>query len=231
MNPARFKAAALPGPTNPGPRKEVLFSGPRHPPRLSQGLLADNSWVSVAQHSPRQPADKAGGPVSPDLRPPPREPSCGSSQEEGEDAATPPSPPRCPGRAGGAALTPEGHEDGEEDGGRVVKEVAGAGRGAGRAHPPVAAGLVAQRAHGDVVSLVTHLHAGREGGSCVPDPCRPPGTSPPGATLRGESAGGPLHGGQDPAPEAASTRAWSPPRTQGHPGGPSSAPPVTRLEA
>lgn len=93
MNPARFKAAALPGPTNPGPRKEILFLGPRHPPRLSQGLLADNSWVSVAQHSPRQPADKAGGPVSPDLRPPPREPSCGSSQEEGEDAATPPSPP------------------------------------------------------------------------------------------------------------------------------------------
>lgn len=62
-----------------------------------------------------------------------------------------------------APLTPEGHEDGEEHGGRVVKEVAGAGRGAGGAHLPVAAGLVTQGAHGDVVSLVTHLHAAREG--------------------------------------------------------------------
>ena len=77
---------------------------------------------------------------------------------------------------GGARLTPEGHEDGEEDSGGVVEEVAGAGRGARRAHLPVAAGLVTQRAHGDVVSLVTHLHAGTEGAAQSPDgqgPCRP----------------------------------------------------------
>jgi hypothetical protein len=59
-------------------------------------------------------------------------------------------------------LTPEGHEDGEEDGGRVVKEVTGTGCGAGRAQLPVAAGLVTERAHGDIVFLVTHLHAARE---------------------------------------------------------------------
>lgn len=79
---------------------------------------------------------------------------------------------------GGTRLTPEGHEDGEEDSGGVVEEVAGAGRGARRAHLPVAAGLVTQRAHGDVVSLVTHLHAGRKGAaqSHLADgqrPCRP----------------------------------------------------------
>lgn len=58
-------------------------------------------------------------------------------------------------------LTPEGHKHREEDGGRVVKEVTGTGCGTGRAHLPVAAGLVTQGTHGDIVSLVTHLHAAR----------------------------------------------------------------------
>lgn len=56
-------------------------------------------------------------------------------------------------------LTPEGHEDGEEDGGRVVKEVAGPGRPAGFLQFPVVTGSVTQRAHGDVVPGVADLHA------------------------------------------------------------------------
>lgn len=59
------------------------------------------------------------------------------------------------------ALTPQGHEDGEEDGGRVVEQVAGAGRATGRHQLPVAAGVVAQRAHGDVVPRIADLHAGK----------------------------------------------------------------------
>lgn len=84
-------------------------------------------------------------------------PSC-RGQHVGSEAAAPPWA-----TVWGAPLTPKGHEDREEDGGGVVEEVAGARRGAGRAHLPVAAGLVTQRAHGDVMSLVTHLHAGRQG--------------------------------------------------------------------
>jgi hypothetical protein len=56
-------------------------------------------------------------------------------------------------------LTPEGHEDGEEDSGRVVKEMAGPGRAACGLQLPVAASAVTQWAHGDVVSRITNLHA------------------------------------------------------------------------
>lgn len=56
-------------------------------------------------------------------------------------------------------LTPQCHEDGEEDGGRVVEQVAGPGRPASRDQFPVAAGSVTHWAHGDVVSLVADLHA------------------------------------------------------------------------
>jgi len=61
-------------------------------------------------------------------------------------------------------LTPQRHEDGEEDGGRVVEEVAGARRPAGRGQLPVAARAVAQRTHGDVVPGVADLHAVGTGG-------------------------------------------------------------------
>lgn len=79
--------------------------------------------------------------------------------------------PRKPSDAG-TLLTPEGHEDREEDSGWVVEEVAGPGRGARRAHLPVAACLVTQRTHGDIVSLVTHLHAGRERATASAGPGR-----------------------------------------------------------
>lgn len=56
------------------------------------------------------------------------------------------------------ALTPQGHEDGEENGGWVVKQVAGSGC-ATRSHKlPVAAGTVTQWTHGDVVPGITDLH-------------------------------------------------------------------------
>jgi len=58
-------------------------------------------------------------------------------------------------------LTPESHKDGEEDGGRVVKQVAGSRRPARRHQLPVAAGAVAQRTHGDVVPGITDLHTSR----------------------------------------------------------------------
>lgn len=79
--------------------------------------------------------------------------------------------PRKPSDAG-TLLTPEGHEDREEHSGWVVEEVAGPGRGARRAHLPVAACLVTQRTHGDIVSLVTHLHAGRERATASAGPGR-----------------------------------------------------------
>ena len=41
-----------------------------------------------------------------------------------------------------SVLTPKGHEDGEEDGGRVVEQIAGSGRPTGGAQLPVAAGFV-----------------------------------------------------------------------------------------
>lgn len=59
-------------------------------------------------------------------------------------------------------LTPEGHEDGEEDSGRVVKKMAGPGRAACGLQLPVAASTVTQWAHGDVVSRITNLHAAWE---------------------------------------------------------------------
>lgn len=57
-------------------------------------------------------------------------------------------------------LTPQRHEDGEENGGRVVKQVAGPRGGTRRAQLPVAAHAVTQRTHGDVVHCVADLHAG-----------------------------------------------------------------------
>lgn len=54
--------------------------------------------------------------------------------------------------------TPEGHEDGEEDGGWVIKEVAGSGCTTRSHQLPVAAGAVAQWTHGDVVPGITNLH-------------------------------------------------------------------------
>lgn len=99
-------------------------------------------------------------------------------EKEGNGGARPECP--CPPEPGGGSLlTPEGHEDREEHRGGVVEEVAGPGRGARRAHLPVAAGLVAQRAHGDIVPLVTHLHAGREGTGC-----QSPGRAPAHAEIR-----------------------------------------------
>lgn len=56
-------------------------------------------------------------------------------------------------------LTPQCHKDGEEDGGRIVEQVAGPGRAASRDQFPVAAGSVTHWAHGDVISLVADLHA------------------------------------------------------------------------
>ena len=58
-------------------------------------------------------------------------------------------------------LTPEGHKDGEEDGGWVVKEVAGSSCAARCHQLPVAAGAVTQRTHGDVVPVITDLHTGK----------------------------------------------------------------------
>lgn len=59
-------------------------------------------------------------------------------------------------------LTPQSHEYGEENGGRVVEQVAGPSRSTGRAELPVAAHSVAQGAHGDVVSWVADLHAAKQ---------------------------------------------------------------------
>lgn len=57
--------------------------------------------------------------------------------------------------------TPEGHEDGEEDGGRVVEEVAGTSRATGCAEMPVVTGPITQWTHGEVLGLITHLQTGR----------------------------------------------------------------------
>lgn len=58
-------------------------------------------------------------------------------------------------------LTPEGHEDGEEDGGWVVEQVAGSGCAACCHQLPVAAGAVAQWTHGNVVPGITNLHTNK----------------------------------------------------------------------
>lgn len=60
-------------------------------------------------------------------------------------------------------LTPEGHEDGEEDGGWVVKQMAGSSCTTCCHQLPVAAGTVAQRTHGDVVPVITDLHTRKRG--------------------------------------------------------------------
>lgn len=58
-----------------------------------------------------------------------------------------------------AILTPESHEDGEENRGRVVKQVTGSSGGTCRAEVPVITELVTQGAHGEGIVLVTHLSA------------------------------------------------------------------------
>lgn len=60
-------------------------------------------------------------------------------------------------------LTPEGHEDGEEDSGWVVKQVASSGCTTRCHQLPVAAGTVTQRTHGDVVPGITNLHTDNTG--------------------------------------------------------------------
>lgn len=57
--------------------------------------------------------------------------------------------------------TPEGHEDGEEHGGRVVKEMAGTRRATRCAQMPVVTCPIAEGTHSEVLILVTHLLAGR----------------------------------------------------------------------
>lgn len=59
-------------------------------------------------------------------------------------------------------LTPQSHEDGEEDRGRVVKQVTGPRCSTGAAQFPVAAHSVTQRTHGNVVLRVTDLHASKD---------------------------------------------------------------------
>lgn len=59
-----------------------------------------------------------------------------------------------------SSLTPQRHEDGEEDGGGVVEQVTGARRPTGSAQLPVPAHSVTQRTHGDVVLRMADLHAG-----------------------------------------------------------------------
>lgn len=54
-------------------------------------------------------------------------------------------------------LTPQRHEDGEENRGRVVKEVRCSGRAAGRAEAPEIARAVAQGTHSEIKTLVAHF--------------------------------------------------------------------------
>lgn len=53
--------------------------------------------------------------------------------------------------------TPEGHEDGKEDSGWVVKEVASTGSATGCAQVPIIAATITKRAHSEVLFLITHL--------------------------------------------------------------------------
>ena len=55
--------------------------------------------------------------------------------------------------------TPEGHEDSEEDGGRVVEQVGCAGGATGSGQVPVVTHSVTQRTHREVLLLITHLQA------------------------------------------------------------------------
>lgn len=59
------------------------------------------------------------------------------------------------------SLTPEGHEDGEEHGGRVVKEMAGTRRATRCAQMPVVTCSITKGTHSEILVLVTHLLAGR----------------------------------------------------------------------
>lgn len=58
-------------------------------------------------------------------------------------------------------LTPQGHEDGEENSGRIVEEVRRSGSAAGRAEAPEIARAVAQGTHGEVKTFVAHLLTGK----------------------------------------------------------------------
>lgn len=53
--------------------------------------------------------------------------------------------------------TPEWHENGKEDSGWVVKEVAGTGSATGCAQMPILADTITERAHGEILFLVAHL--------------------------------------------------------------------------
>lgn len=63
-----------------------------------------------------------------------------------------------------ANLTPQRHEDGKEDGPRVVEQVRGSGCAAGGAEPPVVAGSVTQRTHGEIETVIAHFLTGRRRG-------------------------------------------------------------------
>lgn len=62
----------------------------------------------------------------------------------------------------GHVLTPQSHEDGEEDSGCVVKQMAGSGCATCCDQLPVAAGLVAQWTHGNIVPGITNFHADKK---------------------------------------------------------------------
>lgn len=56
-------------------------------------------------------------------------------------------------------LTPKSHKDGEEDCGRVVKQMAGSSSSTSRAEVPIITELFAQGAHGEGIALVAHFFA------------------------------------------------------------------------
>lgn len=57
--------------------------------------------------------------------------------------------------------TPEGHENGKEDRGWVVEEVAGSGSATRCAQLPKFTGSVTKRAHSEVPFFITHLQTGK----------------------------------------------------------------------
>jgi len=57
--------------------------------------------------------------------------------------------------------TPEGHEDGKEHGGWVVKEMAGTRCATRCAQMPVITCPITEGTHSEVLILITHLLAGR----------------------------------------------------------------------
>lgn len=56
-------------------------------------------------------------------------------------------------------LTPQSHEDGKEDGGWIVEQMAGSCSPTGWAEVPIVTGLVTQGTHGKGILVVTHLFA------------------------------------------------------------------------